>query len=111
MSVGSRLRKARERKNLSQLEVSRRININNKTLSRYENDGAEPDFKTLRELAKLYEVPISYFFEEDHDEIYDLEEILKDKKLTWGDEELNEEERKRAIEILKILLDKHKDTT
>jgi transcriptional regulator with XRE-family HTH domain len=113
MSIGSRLRKAREKKNLSQLDVYDKTNINNKTLSRYENDGAEPDYKTLKSLAALYGVKISYFFEEtDIDMEYDLEELLEDKQLTWKDKVLNEEEKKKAIEILNILLDgKRKDTS
>jgi transcriptional regulator with XRE-family HTH domain len=110
MTVGSRLRRAREKMNLSQLEVSRRTNINNKTLSRYENDGAEPDHATLKVLADLYGVSISYLFDGDSAQIYDLEELLKGRMLTWDGELLNEEERNRAIDILNILLQKKKDT-
>jgi transcriptional regulator with XRE-family HTH domain len=110
MTVGSRLRRAREKKNLNQLEVSRRTNINNKTLSRYENDGAEPDHATLKVLSDLYDVPISYFFDGETTQTYELEELLKDKTLTWDGEVLNEEEKKRAIEILNVLWKKKKDT-
>jgi transcriptional regulator with XRE-family HTH domain len=110
MNVGDRLRKARERKGISQLEVSNRININNKTLSRYEKGNSEPDFNTLKLLAELYDVTIAYFFDEKKDEEYDLKELLKDKKVTWGEENLNEEEKQRAIEIINILLNKQKDT-
>jgi transcriptional regulator with XRE-family HTH domain len=110
MNVGDRLRKARERKGISQLEVSNRININNKTLSRYEKGNSEPDFNTLKLLAELYDVTIAYFFDEKKDEEYDLKELLKDKKVTWGEEDLNEEEKQRAIEIINILLNKQKDT-
>lgn len=59
-TLGERLRKARERKGLSQTEVYRRTNINNKTLSRYESGGSEPDLDTLRILAEQYEVSINY---------------------------------------------------
>lgn len=111
MSVGRRLRRARERKKLSQLDVYKKTNINNKTLSRYENDGAEPDFNTLKTLAALYNVPIAYFFSEHELETnYDLEELLKDKTLTWGDKVLSEEEKQKAISLLNILLDGNKDT-
>lgn len=110
MNIGDRLRKARERKGISQLEVSNRININNKTLSRYEKGNSEPDFNTLKSLADLYEVSISYFFNEVQEEEYDLKELLKDKKVTWGEEDLSEEEKQRAIEIINILLNAQKDT-
>lgn len=57
-TFGSRLRSARERKNLSQVGVYKKTGINNKTLSRYENDGTEPDADSLRRLADLYEVSV-----------------------------------------------------
>lgn len=108
MTIGKRLRMAREKRKLSQLEVSEITNINNKTLSRYENDGAEPDYSTLKTLAKLYGVSMSYFFGEQETTSYDLEEILKDKEVTWGSEILNEEERRKAIAMLDILLNSNK---
>lgn len=59
-TLGERLRKARENRGLSQTEVYRRTNINNKTLSRYESGGSEPDLETLKILAELYDVSINY---------------------------------------------------
>lgn len=61
-SLGSRLRKARERLNLSQTEVFRKTGINNKTLSRYENDGTEPDTNSLTLLAELYGVSFDWLY-------------------------------------------------
>jgi transcriptional regulator with XRE-family HTH domain len=110
MSVGKQLKKAREKKKLSQLDVYEKTNINNKTLSRYEKDGAEPDYSTLRTLANLYGVPISYFFEEyDIDLTIDLEEVLKDRNVTLGNKPLNDEDRKKALDVLKIILDGKKE--
>ncbi|CAM3735221.1 helix-turn-helix domain-containing protein [Mesobacillus zeae] len=110
MTVGERLRRAREKKKLNQMDVAKLTNINNKSLSRYEKDLTEPSFDTLRLLADVYEVPMAYFFDGEITKTYDLEELLKEKKLTWGGEELDEEEAKKAIEILNILLKKQKDT-
>lgn len=55
-TLGERLRLARERKGLKQTQVKERTNINNKTLSGYENNVSEPDSNTLATLADLYEV-------------------------------------------------------
>lgn len=55
-SIGKRLRRAREDKRLSQIDVFKKTGINNKTLSRYENDGTEPDADSLKRLSDLYEV-------------------------------------------------------
>lgn len=110
MNIGDRLRKARERKGISQLEVYKRININNKTLSRYEKGNSEPDYSTLKSLGELYGVGITYFFNENNNEEYDLKVLLKEKKVTWGEVDLNEEEKQRVYEIINILLSEQKDT-
>ena len=52
--IGRFLKSTREDLDLSQVEVMRRTGINNKTLSGYENNVAEPDLRTLSSLANLY---------------------------------------------------------
>jgi len=60
LSFGERLRAARERKGLTQVDVYRAINLNNKSLSRYENGTTSPDPDTLRDLIRLYDVSSDY---------------------------------------------------
>ena len=52
--IGRFLKSTREDLDLSQVEVMKRTGINNKTLSGYENNVAEPDLRTLASLANLY---------------------------------------------------------
>lgn len=59
-SIGDRLKSARERKNLKQVQVKERTGINNKTLSGYEKGVSEPDIETLKTLASLYEVSVDW---------------------------------------------------
>lgn len=80
-SFGKKLKKARESKGFSQIEVFRRTKINNKTLSRYEKDGSEPDFETVKILAALYEVSV--------------EELIGSEKQTKAETEM--ERMKREI--------------
>lgn len=58
--VGDRLRKARLRKNLTQVQVKQKTGINNKTLSGYEKGIAQPDLETIKILANLYEVSVDW---------------------------------------------------
>lgn len=67
-TLGYRLKKARERKRFSQVEVYKRIGINNKSLSRYEADGTEPDADTLRKLSGLYGVSVDWILGKDEKE-------------------------------------------
>lgn len=55
-TLGDRLRIARQKSGLRQTQVKERTNINNKTLSGYENNVSEPDMNTLTVLTELYGV-------------------------------------------------------
>ncbi|GIN99045.1 hypothetical protein J6TS1_49150 [Siminovitchia terrae] len=60
MSLGSRLKKERERRNWSQIYVAEKIGITNAVLSNYERNYRDPDTETLKKLALLYEVKTDY---------------------------------------------------
>jgi len=60
LTFGERLRMARERAGLTQLEVYKAINLNNKSLSRYENNATSPDPDTMRALIELYDVSADF---------------------------------------------------
>lgn len=60
MKLSERLKIARKRAKLSQTEVSKLINLSNKTLSGYENDVSIPDITTLNNLSKIYNTTLDY---------------------------------------------------
>ena len=72
MSLGERLRKCRENKDLKQLDLSKQLHINNKTLSCYELDKISPDVETLKNLAQFYEVSLPWLLGSNpyHEHIY-----------------------------------------
>jgi transcriptional regulator with XRE-family HTH domain len=59
-TLGDSLRNARETKNLTQREVSKKTGINNKTISNYENDVSSPDPIALKTFADVYETSVDY---------------------------------------------------
>ncbi|QIA28004.1 helix-turn-helix transcriptional regulator [Thermaerobacter sp. PB12/4term] len=59
--LGGRLRRIRESRNLSIYEVERRTGMHFSTISKYERNERQPSLDVLRELAALYEVPVSVF--------------------------------------------------
>lgn len=58
--LGERLRQARERRGLSQTELSRRISTGINQVTRYENGQAEPSPVVLKRLASHLEVTSDY---------------------------------------------------
>lgn len=60
MNFQNRLKSLRENRQLSQLELSKKLNISNVTLSQYENGVRKPDINTLDELATFFNVTTDY---------------------------------------------------
>ncbi|KYD03486.1 hypothetical protein B4102_3404 [Heyndrickxia sporothermodurans] len=74
MSLGSRLKKEREKRKWSQIAVAKKIGITNAVLSNYERDVRDPDTETLRKFAELYEVSSDYLLGRKEDPTYNKED-------------------------------------
>ncbi len=59
-SLGSFLQYSRKRCGYTQQEVAKICNVSPQAISRYENDGAEPDLETMICLAKLYRTDMNH---------------------------------------------------
>ena len=70
--LGGRLRRIRESRNLSIYEVERRTGLHFSTISKYERGERQPSLDALRELAALYQVPVTAFLADE----LDLEAVL-----------------------------------
>ena len=55
-----RLKELRKKRNLSQVKLSMDLNMNQNTISRYENGVREADYKTLILFADYFNVSIDY---------------------------------------------------
>lgn len=60
MKYGDILKKLRNSKNLSQKELTNRLNINRSTYARYETSQTQPDYDTLKIIADYYNVTTDY---------------------------------------------------
>ena len=115
LTFGDRLRMARERKGLSQLEVYKITNINNKSLSRYENNTASPDPEIIKTLIKTYDVSADFImgFSDSMGQTYSSNEATKSKiikDLSPNDSEilkkfesLSPEAKEKATDYLEML--------
>ncbi|MGN1317881.1 MAG: helix-turn-helix domain-containing protein [Lachnospirales bacterium] len=55
-----RLKELREKNNISQLKLAIDLNMNQNTISRYENGVREADYETLILIADYFDVSIDY---------------------------------------------------
>ncbi|WP_412095010.1 helix-turn-helix domain-containing protein [Bacillus haynesii] len=60
MTLGERLKIARENKKWSQEKAAEKVGITKSVLSNYERDYRDPDTKTLKRLSDIYEVSTDY---------------------------------------------------
>lgn len=84
MALQNRLKEARKRMGLSQLEVAKKVGISNAALSNYEIGYREPDLETLKRLAIFYGISIDDLAEmkaADISPIYDLGSIVKSERI------------------------------
>ena len=55
-----RLKKLRKERNISQLKLALDLNMNQNSISRYENGEREADYETLIKFADYFEVSLDY---------------------------------------------------
>ena len=68
MTLGQKIKKLRNEKNLTQKDLADRLYVTFQTVSKWENDENEPDVSTLRELAKLFDCTIDYLLSEEEEQ-------------------------------------------
>lgn len=65
--VSNNITSLRKQMGLTQVGLAKKLNFSDKAVSRWEKGEVIPDVETIENLAKVFEVPITYMFEE-HDE-------------------------------------------
>ncbi|GAB6100399.1 hypothetical protein JCM16358_22780 [Halanaerocella petrolearia] len=98
MGIGKQLRKLRKEENLTQAQLGKKLNLGESTISLYESNKREPDYKTLKKIADFFNVTADYLlgFSSKEEQKDKLKEIAPEKTL----ELLNPEEIDFLWEIL-----------
>ena len=63
MDVGERIKKYREKQNLSQDELALKIFVSRQTISNWENNNVPPSIDTLLRIARFFDVSTDYLLE------------------------------------------------
>ena len=69
MSFGKKLRSLREEKRLSQVELSKKLNITNQALSQYELGKRIPDAEMIIRIADFFDVSVDYLLDRTNERI------------------------------------------
>lgn len=94
MTFGKQLRKLRTQRGLSQVEVAKRLELKQNTLSHYENGKSYPDMATLLKIADYFNVSLDELVytidEESQQEFNKNEELFIDLEKGLSIEEMAE---------------------
>jgi transcriptional regulator with XRE-family HTH domain len=96
--LGQRIRQARERKGLSQVELAKALGIGQRGISELENGNRKLAVSELPVLSEVLEVPI-YYFLEDMVQPDDFDQLL----LTHFHALHSDDLKKNVIEIVRLL--------
>ncbi len=117
MNLGERIRKLRKRLGLTQKEFAGRVvgKVDYTYIGRMERGEQYPSIKMLEKIGKAFDVPLSYFFQ-DNSILNSLnllpgeiKDILKDRKrqdLLRRSKELNARDMDLVIQVINILAQK-----
>ncbi|MBU5676809.1 helix-turn-helix domain-containing protein [Alkaliphilus sp. MSJ-5] len=112
MKFGHTLRKLREEKDISQVELAKKLNITSQSLSQYELNKRIPDIEMINRLADFFDVSVDYLLGRT-DIKQPIKDIIKNqKKYNGSSDEISkeirnlspesQEELKKLIELYKI---------
>ena len=68
MTLGQKIKKLRNDKDLTQKDLADQVHVTFQTVSKWENDENEPDVSTLRELSKLFGCSMDFLLSEEEQE-------------------------------------------
>lgn len=80
MDVGIRIKKYREKQNISQDELAEKIFVSRQTISNWENSKSYPDIKSLLLLSDIFKVSLDDFMKGDIEKIKNLVNTQKVKE-------------------------------
>ncbi|GAW90935.1 helix-turn-helix domain-containing protein [Calderihabitans maritimus] len=109
--IGQKIRVLREKNKLTRTELAKQLGITGLHLYRIETGRRNPTIKMLQKLAKIFQVPLSYFSGEEPSgqsvkyEVVDLEQFLRENTVRLEGRELSPDQKEKVLTLIKTALD------
>mgnify|MGYP006428516991 CR=1 FL=1 len=102
---GSRLKKLRKEKNLTQTELGKIINVSASTIGMYERENRKPTPETLNQIADYFEVTTDYLLGRTNQKYFKQDETIS----FHAKGELNDEDMKMVKDLIDRLVKEEKE--
>lgn len=107
--LGDKIKTLRKKRNLTQVELAKKLTIAQSTLGMIESNQREGSKKTLKKLADFFGVTVDYLLSSDEE----ISDVVKEESTPYGlsikEQENIDEEAKKIIEDLSMSFSKNKD--
>lgn len=90
MNCGEKIAELRKKNGMTQDDLGKEMNVSYQAVSKWERDESQPDFETMSKIAKLFNVPLSYFEEGGELNNVEREEAKEEPKTETTEEVKNE---------------------
>ncbi|MDE6839939.1 MAG: helix-turn-helix domain-containing protein [Oscillospiraceae bacterium] len=70
--LNQRIRLLRQSRNMSQVELAKRLNVTKQSVSNWENDNIQPSIEMLIKLSEVFSVSTDYLLDRDSRECLDV---------------------------------------
>ncbi len=70
--LNQRIRLLRQSRNMSQVELAKRLNVTKQSVSNWENDNIQPSIEMLIKLSEVFSVSTDYLLDRDSREYLDV---------------------------------------
>ncbi|MBD5636888.1 MAG: helix-turn-helix domain-containing protein [Clostridia bacterium] len=106
MNCGEKIAELRKKNGMTQDDLGKAMNVSYQAVSKWERDESQPDFETMSKIAKLFNVPLSYFEEGGELNSVEREEAKEEPKAEAEEEPKKEpiiEEEPKAESVSNVL--------
>lgn len=106
-----RLKELRIKHGLSQIELAKKFNVAQNTVSNWENGSRQADYETLNNLANLFNVSVDYILGRTDNPQQNIDQQLEGIEFAlYGEiKELTEEEKQDILNFVKFTKSQRKD--
>lgn len=111
MDIGHKIAELRELNKLTQKELADKLHLSQSAIAYYETNKKRPSIETLKLMAKIFKVNVSYFLEEDYNNRNEPSHLVTgtgDGSFSF-DKDIPQEVREEIINYAEYLIKKHKE--
>lgn len=105
MVFGERLKQLRLDKGLKQSDLAKLLGVSNVAISHYESGSRKPDPDTLAQISDVFNVTVDNLLGLAPKKEIDLKQLLTSGSMTYGGEEISEQNLKVLARVVQSFLD------